>query len=546
MTVSIIIPIYNVEPYIEECLRSVARQTVTEHIECILVDDCGTDHSVELAEQFMNDYEGTIVFHFLHHSHNRGLSAARNTGIKASKGEYLYFMDSDDELSSTCIEQLLSIAKETDADMVQGSYDASSSLLRNFSKSLPSFIGDCQFIKRLMLDYDRFPVMAQNRLVKRRLIVDRGLYFKEGIIHEDNHWTFFLSKHLHSLAICPEPTYIYKENPNSITQKPNKQKEALAFSTFITDFCACLDDVQRGSQKTLILSNLLTLLRSGFYNSPQERDQFVALVASIQNWYEKMFFCLFTNTYKHRNLCVLFYKILIRLYRLEDKQSFAKLRPLLPTRLHNYLYWNLNPWWRKHVILPKIRGGEKMRTDTSVFASNCIGGCMLHDMGMRFCSPFVNLWLFPKDFIKFCQDVPHYLSADLKFLSAEEIQRLHGLSLNYPVALLDDITIFFQHYHSQEEAETKWTERCKRVNLSNIRCILVERDGCSYEDLVQFSQLPYPTAALLHLPVVGITNTSYIHGFEKADELGNIMEFRLRQCFGRMYYDDFDFIKFLS
>ena len=95
MKVSIIIPIYNVAPYIKRCLQSVADQTYKD-IECILIDDCGSDNSINLAKEFIYDYKGNILFTILHHEENKGLSAARNTGLRYAKGEYVYFLDSDD------------------------------------------------------------------------------------------------------------------------------------------------------------------------------------------------------------------------------------------------------------------------------------------------------------------------------------------------------------------------------------------------------------------------------------------------------------------
>ena len=105
--ISIVIPIYNVEPYILECLQSVDKQTIGDDIECILVDDCGTDNSVLVAEDFIKSYEGRVHFTLIHHQKNGGLSAARNTGIHAAHGEYLYFLDSDDTIKNNCIELLL-------------------------------------------------------------------------------------------------------------------------------------------------------------------------------------------------------------------------------------------------------------------------------------------------------------------------------------------------------------------------------------------------------------------------------------------------------
>ena len=98
MLVSIIIPVYNVATFIVRCLQSVVIQKGVADMELLLVDDCGTDNSIELADNFLKDCKG-VNYKVLHHNQNRGLSAARNTGLKAAKGEYVYFLDSDDALS---------------------------------------------------------------------------------------------------------------------------------------------------------------------------------------------------------------------------------------------------------------------------------------------------------------------------------------------------------------------------------------------------------------------------------------------------------------
>ena len=117
-SISIIIPVYNVEQYIEECLLSVANQTMTEGIECIIVDDCGPDNSAAIAKRFVDSYQGDIRFTFIQRENNGGLSAARNTGIEAATGEYIYFLDSDDFIVPECIKTLYSIAIAYNADVV--------------------------------------------------------------------------------------------------------------------------------------------------------------------------------------------------------------------------------------------------------------------------------------------------------------------------------------------------------------------------------------------------------------------------------------------
>lgn len=91
MKISIIVPVYNVEQYIKECFDSIAAQTYNGEIECIFVDDCGQDKSVDILEKMIVGYQGGISFSIIHHEHNKGLSGARNTGIRHATGDYLYF-----------------------------------------------------------------------------------------------------------------------------------------------------------------------------------------------------------------------------------------------------------------------------------------------------------------------------------------------------------------------------------------------------------------------------------------------------------------------
>ena len=122
MKISIIVPVYNVEEYIEDCLRSITAQTYKGEVECIIVDDCTPDSSCTIIEKFISKYAGNIQFKLLHHEKNRGLSAARNTGIDATTGEYIYFLDSDDEITPNCIELLAEPLKKEKYDFVIGDY----------------------------------------------------------------------------------------------------------------------------------------------------------------------------------------------------------------------------------------------------------------------------------------------------------------------------------------------------------------------------------------------------------------------------------------
>ena len=136
--VSIVVPVYNVESYIEECLQSVCSQTY-ENLEIICVDDVGNDRSMDVVRSFaVKDCRIKII----EHDKNKGLAEARNTGLEHVSGDYVFFLDSDDWLVDDAIEKLLSSAMTNNADVVVGQLSAfsddESEEMRIFSESLGS------------------------------------------------------------------------------------------------------------------------------------------------------------------------------------------------------------------------------------------------------------------------------------------------------------------------------------------------------------------------------------------------------------------------
>lgn len=282
--VSIIVPVYNVAPYIEECLQSVSCQDTTDELECILVDDCGTDNSVQLAEDFIARYKGHIQFSLLHHKHNQGLSGARNTGLKVAKGKYVYFLDSDDTLAPDCISTLCHLAERHHADIVIGAYNTGAGFDYINSLQHPEVYNQ-KDAKRALLNYDVIPVTAANRLIKRSLILDNHLFFKPGIIHEDNYWTFFLAKHVRTMSYCSKPVYYYRQTQGSITHSKDKVKETQAFTTMLRDFCAHIDTFERNAQLRYIFCHLLTTIDCGYYHDKTEKESLLKTFYSSNKFF---------------------------------------------------------------------------------------------------------------------------------------------------------------------------------------------------------------------------------------------------------------------
>lgn len=176
--------------------------------------------------------------------------------------------------------------------------------------------------------------------------------------------------------------------------------------------------------------------------------------------------------------------------------------------------------------------------DITLIASNCTGAAILHDLNLKFNSPFVNLWLLPKDFLKFCERMDHYVAEELKFVKEDGI--------DYPVGLLDDIKIYFQHYSSKDEALQTWNRRKLRIDKRHLFIMFTDRDGCKYDDLVRFDHLGFKNKIVfVHKPLPEINSSYYIPGFEHDNCVGHLLYFKNRFSY-KKYYDSFNFVKWFN
>lgn len=177
-------------------------------------------------------------------------------------------------------------------------------------------------------------------------------------------------------------------------------------------------------------------------------------------------------------------------------------------------------------------------TDFSIIASNCNGAFISHDLGVRFNSPFVNLWMKPDDYIKFLKDMHYYLNCELNFAEDQNV--------SYPVGLLDDIYIFFQHYATKEDAREKWIQRSKRLNFDNLFILFTDRDGCTYQNLCDFDALPFKNkVAFTHVSYPELKSTYYLKGWEQEECVGMLFNYKNRLSI-KKHYDDFDYITWLN
>lgn len=222
--ISVIIPIYKVEDFIEECINSIIQQKKIQSIsiEVILIDDASPDASMHITRRILNSYNGNIVFRCLSHSTNRGLSAARNTGIEAAQGEYLFFLDSDDWIAPHCLSTLWTLKNQhADTELICGQTVSTPNAfyLKDYfdykAKQLPGY---CNAIDKIPEIFFKTHIAVWNKLINRQWLVRNGLYFKEGLIYEDYHWQLRAYKFINSISIdlYASPTYFYRDRSNSI------------------------------------------------------------------------------------------------------------------------------------------------------------------------------------------------------------------------------------------------------------------------------------------------------------------------------------------
>lgn len=221
--VSIIIPVYNTEAYLQDCLSSVQHQTLSD-FEAIIVNDCTPDKSMEIAREYE---KADRRFRIIEHKNNKRLGGARNTGVQAAGGKYINFLDSDDFLPLDAIEKMHEIAEENNADMVIGNM----AWKNNHILKPVVYIDDrihkwekChkKNIRNLPLSYYASGQMC-HRLIRRTILLEHSIFFPEHTLWED--MPFAPRIWFHSKFIAYTPSFVYfrtkRNDPNnpSITQQ---------------------------------------------------------------------------------------------------------------------------------------------------------------------------------------------------------------------------------------------------------------------------------------------------------------------------------------
>ena len=251
--VTIGIPVYNVEPYIEKCLLSVLNQTYT-NLEILVVDDLGTDHSMEIVDSLQKSHPHGGLIRIVSHEKNKGVGEARNTAIRECKGKYLYFIDSDDYMEPNAIQLLVEQAEKYDTDVAIASHRR---VALGSGEELPTY----QYTEyQLIQGKDAFANYVCQDLRWHIAIVVWNILFSVDFLRKNNILFYgrkdedalFLSDYyseVNTAVIMPDITYNYVSRPDSIMgymarkEIPIREiRERFHTDSMMTSHCARLKD----------------------------------------------------------------------------------------------------------------------------------------------------------------------------------------------------------------------------------------------------------------------------------------------------------------
>lgn len=237
MKISLIIPVYNVEPYLRDCLDSIVYQTYHD-FEVILIDDGSTDSSGILCDDYVTKYPNFKV----RHQENSGVSVARNKGLELANGEYVIFVDSDDFLEPTFLETVIYEMKGFDLLFYGDIYHYQDGNIQTH-QPFPSELNDRKSIENRILAFKRsddgyeYYGFTWNKVFRMDIIKQYSIRFIEGLcLREDELFTTEYCQHINSIKVISEPIYHYRVLNTGLSSK-------VKIAEVIEKYCDALDKV---------------------------------------------------------------------------------------------------------------------------------------------------------------------------------------------------------------------------------------------------------------------------------------------------------------
>lgn len=251
--VSVIVPVYNVEQYLEECVKSILNQTYT-NFEIILVDDGSTDQSGKICDELKkNDSRISVI-----HKENGGLSDARNKGLEIVKGGYVVFLDSDDYWNdNNFLKSAIEIIRKSEPDIIVFGYRKVSDKAQ-LSVHIPK---KANTLKELVLN-DGFSICAWDKIIKKETLLANNIQFKLNVYSEDMEWCAKILVAAETCEVLLEAPHSYRQRLGSITKNISKKNinDVIANLSTCLKIQSTLDETKKSIYKYYLSKNLSMLI----------------------------------------------------------------------------------------------------------------------------------------------------------------------------------------------------------------------------------------------------------------------------------------------
>lgn len=222
MRISIVVPAYNVERFLEKCIVSIVEQdhVALNEFEIIIVNDGSTDNSLAIAYELKTRYPDVIQ---VITQSNQGLSAARNRGMAEARGEYIWFIDSDDWIAENSTEILFNIIEKQSPEVIH--FRAINSFGdKLITRGKPFKNAEQTFTGKQVIEQNLWTTCVPFYVFRRSFLLEHKLFFYNGIFHEDNEFTPRMLYYASKVCLVNDVLYYVYQNPNSITRSVNHKK----------------------------------------------------------------------------------------------------------------------------------------------------------------------------------------------------------------------------------------------------------------------------------------------------------------------------------
>ena len=476
--VSVIIPVYNAEKTICRCVESILFGSY-KNVEIILIDDFSKDDSWKICKQLCLKYTNIKL---IKNNVNSGVSYTRNRGIEEATGDYIVFVDSDDWCTFDFINEMYNLFVNNEDSLIITGFCYYN--IDTYNKTIYTYNNKnnvIKFVKPNLFEIQHKQLLNSlwNKIFLRKLIIENKIRFDEHqSMGEDLKFIldYIRLSNINNFYIINLPLYYYTYSTKD-TLLSNFGWNSLKFSINnimnVSNICKNVYGLKNIDNITVVeIENLKRnfiyhILNNKNKTKSEKKDRLKEIIDS-----------------KDGKRYLKDQKIICMKNRIINSLNLIK---CLITKLQNFIYTFFNK------IKIMYFKNKLKQTEFSIISQNCIGGVFYHDMELRFNTPTINLYFDANDFIKFISNLEYYLSIDIIMRWGTE----------YPIGILDDLTVQFMHYDTCSDAIEAWQKRKNRIKRDKILVICTDMAGFDDSSWEEWKKISYPK-------ILYTANTKYI------------------------------------